>query len=163
MGTALAEALIVVPVLAALLAGVVGLNNLYSAKLDARARARRHAWLQAESGDCPRLACDAACARARQEVERGALAGAAAASSGRFSSDRFLGDVQGFFRGRVAEGVGTASARLPALVGGGARQTESHVLPCNARGRVQPDGKDIFQYACEADLRNVPYAEGACE
>ncbi|MEM7138199.1 MAG: hypothetical protein AAF500_16585 [Myxococcota bacterium] len=159
----MAEALILVPVFAALLAGVVGLNNLYVAKLEARERARRHAWLQAESGRCSRLACDAICMRAREEVDREALAEAAAASNEGFPTGVALTEVQGFFAGRVAEGIGVASAPLPAMVGGAKRQTEIHAVPCNTTGRVHPDGGDIFQLACEADLRNIEYVEGACE
>ena len=40
-GTALVEALVSLPVFIAVLAGVVALNGVYSAKLEAKARARR--------------------------------------------------------------------------------------------------------------------------
>ena len=43
-GTALAEALISLPILAAVLAGVVACNGMYIAKLEAKGWARRMAW-----------------------------------------------------------------------------------------------------------------------
>jgi hypothetical protein len=73
-GTALVEALIGLPVFVAALAGVVALNGMYGAKLEAKSRARRMAWLQADSGECPVQSCsNGDCGRIEGEIRAGGL------------------------------------------------------------------------------------------
>ena len=69
-GAALLEALVSLPVFIAALAGVVALNGMYSAKLEAKSRARRLAWLQADSGECPAQSCRSGECGQQEDQER---------------------------------------------------------------------------------------------
>lgn len=163
-GTAFAETLITLPLFAAALVGVVALNSMYSAKLEAKARARRMAWLQADSGQCPTQSCRSGeCGRAENAIRAGGLDHALLAGGGRFSADSFLGDVGGYLLGRATNGVGLAEAPMPSGLGGG--KTQQHgvsTLLCNTKARTSPDGNNILEHACSTGLRSTEYASEVC-
>lgn len=164
-GTAFAEALITLPLFAAALVGVVALNSVYGAKLEAKARARRMAWLQADSGECPTQSCRSAdCSRAENAIRTGGLDDVLSARGGRFSVDSFLGDVGGYFLGKATNGVGLAEAPMPNGLGGGkTQQTSAMTLLCNTKPRTSADGSNVLQHACATELRSTEYASEICK
>lgn len=163
-GTAFAEALITLPVFAAALVGIVALNSMYSAKLEAKARARRMAWLQADSGECPAQSCRSGeCGRAEDAIRTGGLDDALSADQGRFSVNSFLGDVGGYLLGRATNGVGFAAAPMPNGLGDGETQQRGvSTLLCNTKPRRSPDGESILQHACSTGLHSTNYASEVC-
>jgi len=163
-GTAFAETLITLPLFAAALVGVVALNSMYSAKLEAKARARRMAWLQADSGDCPAQSCRSGeCGRAENAIRTGGLDDALSAGGDRFSVDSFLGDVGGYLLGRATNGVGFAEAPMPNGFGGDKKQQHGlSTLLCNTKPRLSPDGNNVLEHACSTELRSTEYASEVC-
>lgn len=163
-GTAFAEALVSLPLFAAALIGIVGLNSMYGAKLEAKARARRMAWLQADSGDCPAQSCRTGeCGAAQSAIRTGGLDDAVSAGGGRLSVGSFLGDVGGFLLGRSTNGVGVAEAPMPNGLGGGRTQQRGvSTLLCNAKPRTSPTGHNILDEACATGLRSTEYAGAVC-
>ncbi len=163
-GTAFAEALVTLPLFAAALVGVVALNSMYIAKLEAKARARRMAWLQADSGECPAQSCQSGeCSRAESAIRTGGLDDALSAEGGGLSAGSFLGDVEGYLLGRATNGVGLAEAPMPNGLGGGqTRQRGVSTLLCNTTQRMSPDGSNILEHACSTGLRSVEYASEVC-
>ena len=163
-GTAFAETLVTLPLFAAALVGVVALNSMYSAKLEAKARARRMAWLQADSGECPAQSCRSGeCGRVENAIRTGGLDDALSAGGGRFSVDSFLGDVGGYLLGRATNGIGLAEAPMPNGLGGG--KTQQHgvsTLLCNTKPRMSSDGNNILEHACSTELRSTEYAGEIC-
>lgn len=164
-GTALVEALVSLPVFIAVLAGVVALNGMYSAKLEAKARARRLAWLQADSGECPAQSCRSGeCGRIEGEIRSGGIDGALAVDDSQFSLQSFLGDVGRFFLGKATNGVGLAEAAMPAIVGSG--RTSQHgvtTLLCNTTARPTDTGGSVLEHACRTGLRTTEYASEVCK
>jgi hypothetical protein len=164
-GTALAEALISIPVLVAILAGVVALNGMYIAKLEAKSRARRMAWLQADSGHCPARSCqNPECARIENQIRSDGLGESLAVQDGGFSLRSFLGDVSRFFLGEVTTGIGVADAVMPSAV----RQSLGHqrgvtTLLCNTRSRQTDTGDSVLDHACRTELRTTEYAGEVCK
>ncbi|MGB5221109.1 MAG: hypothetical protein WBN60_08780, partial [Polyangiales bacterium] len=117
-GTAYVETLLTVPVLGLILAGVLAFSATYAAKLEAKARARRVAWLQADSGDCPVRTCGSAgCQAVEAELRAGGLDALNSSRAGEHSLASFVGNIRDFFVGKTTTGVGTASATTPRLVG----------------------------------------------
>lgn len=163
-GTAFAEALVSLPLFAAALIGVVALNSMYSAKLEARARARRMAWLQADSGECPAQSCRSGeCGQAQSAIRTGGLDDAVSARGGRFSVGSFLGDVGSYLLGRATNGVGLAEAPMPnGIWGSHTQQRGVSTLLCNTRPRTSPDGNNILDRACSTGLRSTEYARAVC-
>ena len=163
-GTALVEALISLPVFIAVLAGVVALNGMYSAKLEAKARARRLAWLQADSGECPAQSCRSGeCGRIAGDIRSGGIDGALAVHDSQFSLQSFLGDVGRFFLGKATNGVGLAEAVIPAIVGSGrTSQRGVTTLLCNATARPTDTGGSVLEHACRTGLRTTEYASEVC-
>ena len=163
-GTALVEALVCLPVFIAVLAGVVALNGMYSAKLEAKARARRLAWLQADSGECPAQSCRSGeCGRIEGDIRSGGIDGALAVHDSQFSLQSFLGDVGRFFLGKATNGVGLAEAVIPAIVGSG--RTSQHgvtTLLCNTTARPTETGGSVLEHACRTGLRTTEYASEVC-
>ncbi len=163
-GTAFAEALVSLPLFAAALIGVVALNSMYSAKLEAKARARRMAWLQADSGECPTQSCRSGeCGRAQSAIRTGGLDDAVFARGGRFSVGSFLGDVAGYLVGRATNGVGLAEAPMPNGIGGG--RTQQHgvtTLLCNTKPRKSDDVNNVLDHACSTELGSTEYASEVC-
>ncbi len=163
-GTAFAEALVTLPLFAAALIGVVALSNMYSAKLEAKARARRMAWLQADSGECPAQSCRSGeCGHAQRAIQTGGLDDAVSARDGRFSVGSFLGDVGAYLLGRATNGVALAEAPMPNGIGGG--RTQQHgvtTLLCNTNPRTSSDGSSILDHACDTGLRSTEYASAVC-
>ena len=163
-GSALAEALVCLPVLAAVLAGVVAFNGMYSAKLEAKARARRLAWLQADSGDCPAQSCRTGeCGRAEGEIRASGLDAALSVHDSRFSLNSFLGDVGRFLLGKVTLGIGLATAMTSPMVGSG-RSEQHGVTPllCNTTRRHTDTNESVLENACRTELRNTEYANAVC-
>jgi hypothetical protein len=163
-GTAFAEALVALPLFVAALVGVVALNSMYSAKLEARARARRLAWLQADSGECPAQNCRSGeCGTAESAIRAAGLDDAGSAGGGRFSVGSFLGDVGSYLRGRATHGIGLADAPMPSGLGGGRTQQRAvSTLLCNTRRRTSPEGNDVLEHACSTGLRSTEYASEVC-
>lgn len=163
-GTVLAEALISLPFFIAALAGVVALNGMYTAKLEAKARARRMAWLQADSGDCPAQSCRSGeCGRIEGEIRTGGLDELLAVHDGRFSLDSLLGDVGRFLLGKATNGVGVAEGFIPALVSSG--RTSQHgvtTLLCNTTPRQTDTDGSVLEHACRTGLRTTEYASEVC-
>ncbi len=163
-GAALLEALVCLPAFIAALVGVVALNGMYSAKLEAKSRARRLAWLQADSGECPAQSCRSGeCGRIEGEIRTGGLDGALAARDGHFSVGSFLGNVGRYLLGKATNGVGLAEAVTPAMVGSGL--TSQHgvtTLLCNTTARHTDTGASILEHACSTGLQATEYASEVC-
>jgi hypothetical protein len=163
-GSALAEALVSLPVFIAALVGVVALNGMYSAKLEAKSRARRLAWLQADSGECPAQSCrSGACGRVESDVRAGGLDELLTVHDGHFSLESFLGNVGRYLLGRATNGVGLATAVLPPMVGSGL--TSQHgvtTLLCNTTARRADTGGSVLEHACRTGLRTTEYASAVC-
>lgn len=161
-GSALIEAVVIAPGLALVLGAVVALHAMYSAKLSAKEHARRLAWLQADSGDCPPSSCSSpSCRTTEREIERD-LAPTGIASGG-MSLDSFLRDIGEFFMGRVTRGVTTANAKLPGMMRSGeTTQQGAFELLCNTRARATSSGDSVLEHACRAGLRNAEYAREVC-
>lgn len=164
-GTAMLEALVALPVFAAALAVLVALNGMYSAKLEAKARARRLAWLQADSGECPAQSCRSGeCGRLESEIRTGGLDDLLSVREGGFSLDSFLGKVGRFLFGRATNGVGVAEARMPALVPAGAgSQHGVTTLLCNTTRRHAGPSGNVLEHACRTGLQSTEYAREVCK
>jgi hypothetical protein len=163
-GTAMAEALIALPVLIAALAGVVALDGMYGAKLEAKSRARRLAWLQADSGECPVQSCRSTeCGRIEGEIRTGGIDDLLTVRDSRFSLASFLGDVGHYFLGKATNGVAQSEAPIPRMVGEG-RTSQSGVttLLCNTTARSTDEGSSVLEHACRAGLRTMEYASEVC-
>ncbi len=163
-GTAFAEALVALPVLGLILAGVLALNGVYGAKLEAKARGRRVAWLQADSGECPARECKGGeCQAIESELMAHGLDALSSSRSGTFSLDSFVGSVREFFLGKTTTGVGTASAPTPPLVGPGqTRQRGITTLLCNTTSRQAGSGESVLNHACATGLSETEYASEVC-
>ena len=163
-GAAFVEALAAVPVLAVILAGVLALNAMYGAKLEAKARARRVAWLEADSGRCPAQSCAGpGCQAIVAEMSAGGLDALSTQRDGRFSLASFVGSVKEFFLGRATTGLGTANAPTPKLVSSGRTEHRGATsLLCNARPRLMNSGGSILDHACSTDLSTTEYASEIC-
>lgn len=163
-GAAMAEAMICFPVFAAVLAGIVAIHGMYASKLEAKARARRLAWLQADSGQCPPTTCrNRECALVERDVRASGLEGALGVNDGRFSLASFLGDVGRYLLGTTTHGLGTARAKMPSTVAarlGSKRGTTT--LLCNTSPRHSDSGISVLEHACRTDLGATEYAREAC-
>jgi hypothetical protein len=164
-GTALAEALIGLPVLVAVLAGVVALNGMYIAKLEAKGWARRMAWLQAESGDCPALSCQSTeCGLIEGQIRSDGLDEPLDVRDSRFSLSSLLGDLGRFFLGNATTGIGVADAAMPSTVRPGlGHQSGVTTLLCNTRSRHTDAGDSVLEHACRTVLRTTEYASEVCK
>jgi hypothetical protein len=164
-GTALLEALISLPIFAVVLAGTMALHGVYSAKLEAKARARRMAWLQADSGECPAHTCTSAeCAPIEEGIRTGGLDALLSVRDGRFSLGSLLGDVGRYLLGRATVGVGFAEAWIPSSVGTGSTvQQGMTVLLCNTTSRDTETGSSVLEHACATGLRATDYAREVCK
>lgn len=164
-GTALAEALISLPILVAILAGVVAFNGMYIAKLEAKGWARRMAWLQAESGDCPAQSCQSPeCGRIEDQIRSEGLNQPLEVQNSLFSLRSFLGDLGRFFLGKITNGIGIADAAMPSTV----RQDLGHqrgvtTLLCNTRSRHTDTGDSVLEHVCRTGLRTTEYASEVCK
>jgi len=158
------EALISLPVFFAALAAVVALHGMYGAKLEAKARARRIAWLQADSGQCPAQSCRSGdCGRIQGDIRAGGLDALLRVRDSRFSLDSFLGKVGPFLVGKVTHGVGMAQARMPRLLG--AQLGSQHgvtTLLCNTSSRDSEGGGNVLEQACRTGLQTTEYAREVC-
>lgn len=164
-GAAFAEGLIVMPVLALILAGVLAMSATYSAKLEAKSRARRAAWLQADSGSCPARACTGeGCEAIAEDIRSSGLHRLPEVQSSGLSLRSFLGRIRDYFLGRVTRAVGTASARLPGLLRK-ARSEQQGVstLLCNTTSRKVESGESVLQHACSTGLQAMEYAGDVCD
>jgi len=164
-GTAMLEALICLPVFAASLAAVVALNGMYGAKLEAKSRARRMAWLQADSGECPAQACRSGeCGRIEGEIRAGGLDDLLTVQDGRFSLDSFVGNLGRFFLGQTTNGIGVAEALMPTMLSPemGSQHGVTTLL-CNTRARNVEGGGNVLEHACRAGLQTTEYAREVCK
>jgi hypothetical protein len=163
-GAALLEALLSLPVFIAALAGVVALSGMYGAKLEAKSRARRLAWLQADSGECPTQSCRIGeCGRIEGEIRAGGLDDVLTVRDGHFSLGSFFSDVGHFLLGKATNGVGVAVAATPTMVGSG--RTSQHgvtTLLCNTTARHTDTGGSVLEHACRTGLRTTEYASEVC-
>jgi len=163
-GAALVEALVSLPVFIAALAGVVALNGMYGAKLEAKSRARRLAWLQADSGECPAQSCRIGeCGRIEGEIRAGGLDDLLTVRDGQFSLSSFFGDVGRYLLGKATNGVGLAVAATPMMVRSG--RTSQHgvtTLLCNTTTRHTDTGGSVLEHACRTGLRTTEYASEVC-
>jgi hypothetical protein len=160
----MAEALICAPIFAAILAGVVAFHGMYAAKLEAKSRARRLAWLQADSGRCPAQSClSGECGRAEAEVRARGLDGLSRVRDTRFSLASFVGDVGRYFLGQATQGIGVATTRMPALIDAavGSKRGATTLL-CNTTMRHAEAGGSVLEHACRAGLRTTEYAGEVC-
>jgi hypothetical protein len=163
-GTAMLEALISLPVFAASLAAVVALNGMYGAKLEAKSRARRMAWLQADSGECPVQSCRSGeCGRIEGDIRAGGLDDLLTVREGRFSLDSFLGNLGRFFLGQATNGVGLAEALMPALLSPelGSQHGVTTLL-CNTTPRDAEGAGNVLEHACRTGLQTTEYASEVC-
>ena len=164
-GTAYVETLVAVPALGLILAGVLALGAIYAAKLEAKARARRVAWLQADSGDCPVRTCESGgCQAVEAELRAGGLDALDSARAGEFSLAPFVGNLRDFFLGKTTTGVGTARATTPRLVGPGQTwQQGATAILCNTTPRQTGSGESILDHACSTGLSATEYASEVCK
>lgn len=163
-GTAMVEALISLPVFVFALAAVVALNGMYGAKLEAKAHARRLAWLQADSGECPAQSCRSGeCGRIEGEIRAGGLDDLLSVQDTRFSLDSFLGNLGRFFLGRATHGVGAAVARMPSILASemGSQHGVTTLL-CNTTTRHAEGGGNVLEQACRTGLGTTEYAREVC-
>ena len=163
-GAALIEALISLPVFMAALAVVLALNGMYLAKLEAKSRARRMAWLQADSGECPVQSCRSGeCGRIEGEIRAGGLDDLLNVEGGNVSLSSLLGNVGRYLLGQATNGVGFAEAWMPAMIGAGL--TTQHgvtTLLCNTTPRNAHTGSSVLEYACGTGLETLEYASEVC-
>ena len=163
-GTALLETLIALPLLLVTLVGVVALNSSYGAKLEAKARGRRMAWLQADSGECPARRCKGGgCDEIESELRAGALDPLSTARAAGYSLDSFVENARDFLLGRTTTGIGTAGAELPRSL----RSADSWhrgvtTLLCNTTRRQTDSGGSVLDQACSTDLNTTEYANEVC-
>lgn len=163
-GTAMLEALISLPVFVACLAGVIGLNGMYGAKLEAKSRARRMAWLQADSGECPTQSCRSGeCGRIEGELRAGGLDDLLTVRDGRLSLDSFLGNLGRFFLGQATNGVGSAESSMPTMLSPAlGSQHGVTTLLCNTTARTARGEGNVLEHACRTGLQNTEYAREVC-
>lgn len=163
-GAAFVEALAAAPMLGVVLAGVLAFNAMYGAKLEAKARARRVAWLQADSGRCPARSClGGSCETIEAEIRAHGLDALGSVREAKFSLSSFIGSMKEFFVGRTTIGVGTASAPTPTLVGSEqTRQRGAATLLCNTTPRRADSGDSILDHACSTGLSTTEYAREVC-
>ena len=164
-GAAMVEALICLPVFVAALAGVVALHGTYITKLEAKARARRITWLQADSGQCPTQSCRSGqCGRAEAEIRARGLDQPLNVDASRFSLDSFLGNLGRYLFGKVTTGVGTAKAATTPLIGPGhTSQSGMMTLLCNNTPRHTEAGESVLAHACRTGLGTTEYASAVCK
>ena len=164
-GTASVETLAVVPVLALILSGTLALNAMYSAKLEAKSRARRVAWLQVDSGQCPTTTCvGARCRTIEAQIRSDGLDALFSPRNGRLSLSALVGNVARFLGGRATRVVGFAEAPLSPLLH--ERQTSQRgetALLCNTTAGYTESGSSIFEHACSSGLATTEYAREVCE
>ena len=163
-GAALAEALVSLPVFAATLAGVVAFNGMYTAKLEAKSRARRMAWLQADSGECPIQSCrSSACGRVESEIRAGGLDGLLSVQDGQFALESFIGNPGHYLLGQATNGVGLAESLMPSVLSSGpTSQRGVTTLLCNTTARDTDTGNNVLEHACRTGLRTTEYASEVC-
>jgi hypothetical protein len=164
-GTALLEALISLPVFAAVLAGTMALHATYSAKLEAKARGRRIAWLQADSGECPVRTCSSAdCLSIEEGIRAGGLDALLSVRDDRFSLASLLSGVGRHLLGKATVGIGFAEASTPSSVRSGTtRHQGATTLLCNTTSRDTDTGASVLEYACATGLRMTDYAREVCK
>ena len=163
-GTAMLEALVSLPVFAASLVAVVALNGMYGAKLEAKSRARRMAWLQADSGECPAQSCRSGeCGRIEGEIRAGGLDDLLTVHDGRFALGSFLGKLGRFFLGTATNGVGVAKALTPTMLSPeiGSQQGVTTLL-CNTTSRNAEGVGNVLDHACRTGLQTTEYAREVC-
>jgi len=160
----MAEALVSLPVFIAVFVGVVALNAVYGAKLEAKSRARRLAWLQAESGECPAQSCQTAdCGRIEGDIRAGGLDELLSVDDGRFALSSFIGDVGAYLLGKATNGVGLAEAVMPTMVRSGLTSQQGiTTLLCNTTARSTDDGANVLEHACRTGLGTTEYANEIC-
>ena len=152
------------PVLAVILAGVVSLSSMYAAKLEAKARARRLAWLQADGGHCVPAACSTpSCVRSTSELRETAARLTSSPGTHGFSLRSLLGRIESYFLGSVTRAVASAGAPLPPFISGGRTiQRGAAALPCNATVRRTESGRSALDHACATRLADMEYAREIC-
>ena len=164
-GAAFAEALISLPVFVAVLGGTVALNGMYAAKLEAKSRARRAAWLQADSGECPPSTCTSSeCEVAAGKIRAGGLDRLPSIQRGRFALGSILTEVGSYLVGKATRGVGSAEASMPSTWK--SRHTEQHgvtTLICNTTARHLQSGGSVLEHACATGLETTEYAREVCK
>lgn len=163
-GAAFAEALVSLPFFVALLGATVAVNGMYGAKLEAKARARRLAWLQADSGDCPARTCSSpSCEAAEAGVLAGGLDDLDHVGDHAMSLGSFVGRVRDYLIGSYTDGVGLAEAPMPSTWRSAkTAQRGVTTLLCNTKTRRTEGGDTILEHACAAGLANTEYASEVC-
>ena len=162
--TSLVEALVVVPAMAIVLTGVLAVYAMYAAKLEAKAQARRIAWLRVDSGACSPVPCSTSeCQEATASIRGAGIDRLLSTGQRGYAVSSFLGEVRDFFLGTVTRSSATVSVRLPALTGTSvSAQTGSSTVLCNTTARSFTDGATALEQACNAGLRNTEYASAVC-
>jgi hypothetical protein len=163
-GTALLETLIALPLLLVTLVGIAAVNSNYGAKLEAKARGRRMAWLQADSGKCPARGCKGGgCEAIEADLRAGALDPLSTAQAAGYSLRSFVDNLRDFLVGRTTTGIGTASAAIPrSLMSDQPWQRGATTLVCNTTQRQTDSGESVLDHACSTDLNTTEYASEVC-
>lgn len=164
-GVAFAEALVTVPVLVALLGGTVALSSMYRAKLEAMARARRLAWLQADSGECPVRSCvSSACEAAETQIDSEGVSGLEAVGEGGMSLRSFVARARDYLVGTHTSGIASAEARLATTSRSATtvQRAEARIL-CNTTPKNTDEGRSILEEACATALGTTEYAREVCQ
>ncbi len=158
------EALVCLPVLIGAVAGIVALHGAYGAKLEAMARARRIAWLQADSGECPARSCRSGdCGSVEAELREEVVDSVLRARGSRFSLESFLGDLGRFLVGNVTRGIGIAHARSSPIIGKSVTSQQGvTTLMCNTTTRHADGLGNVLEEACATGLASMEYASAVC-
>ena len=161
-GTALIEAVIVAPAFALLLGSALALHSMYSAKLAAKERSRRLAWLQSESGECPDSSCSSPkCVQTANDIDS-AFEETQPAGAGLTLRD-FLGDVRHFFVAKMTSGVARVESKTSSIIPGGiTSQVGVTELTCNTRSRTTENEDSVLEHACRTGLGSTDYAREVC-
>lgn len=163
-GTAFVEAIVILPVLGTLLASVLAVSAIYSAKLDAKAFARRLAWLQADSGRCVEAGCAGGeCDAVAGEVLASGVDALSSVRTAGFSLRSFVGDVGEFFVSTSTRSIGTATRELPTAFGRRTHQTGVKALVCNTAPGSSGPSSSILDFVCKTDLKYSEYAGEICD
>ena len=136
---------------------------MYGAKLEAKSRARRMAWLQAESGQCPAQSCrDAECVHIAGEVRSG-VDELFSVENSRFSLRNLVGELGTYFLGKTTHGIGLAEEPTSKTVGSGTTtQRGVTALLCNTIPRAMNADAHPLEHACRTELRTLEYANEIC-
>lgn len=157
-GTAYVEALLTLPVFAAVFAGILAFNSMYAAKMEAKAESRRLVWLQAMSEDCGggTLGCAGSHCGDASSIESD-LGGIDGGDSGWWGTGSLLDNVLSFVSGESTRTEAQAEGWIPASLGIGSTTTKRgrNVLMCNEKPTFINQDSAIEEGRGESGILNL--------